>query len=250
LGILTLNLSGTELDKVDLFVGTSGYSYKEWCGSFYPEKLPASEMLAHYAQQFNSVEINSTFYRMPAEKTLADWASQVPEGFSFVLKTSRRITHLKRLKGSEEETSYLLRTMSVLGEKLGPMLVQLPPNATKDTDRLRSFTELLPLQWQTSFEFRHSSWFDDEVYGILSSRSAALVATDMGDGGAPLLATTDWGYLRLRREEYSESDLLRWRERILEQDWRAVYVFFKHEDEGAGPKLARRFRELLLEGQD
>jgi uncharacterized protein YecE (DUF72 family) len=230
---------------VDLYVGTSGYSYKEWRGSFYPVKMPASEMLAHYSQHFKSVEINNTFYRMPTEKMLLDWSAQVPDGFSFVLKTSRKITHLRRLKGVEEEASYLLRTMSVLGDKLGPMLVQLPPSAKKDLERLRDFLGLLPTSWRTAFEFRHDSWFDDEVYEALRNRQATLVATDIEGRAAPLVDTASWGYLRLRGDEYSDVELQGWCQRVAEQAWDTVYVFFKHEDGGAGPELAARFGDLF-----
>jgi uncharacterized protein YecE (DUF72 family) len=235
---------------VDLYVGTSGYSYKEWRGSFYPEKLPASEMLAYYARQFRSVEINNTFYRMPTEKMLAEWSAQVPTDFSFVLKTSRKITHLKRLKGVEEEASYLLRTMSVLGSRLGPMLVQLPPNLKKDTRVLRAFLELLPRAWRAAFEFRNSSWHDEKVYEMLRQRDMALVATDDGNGGAPLIHCASWGYLRLRRDSYSDADLHDWCSRLHRQQWRAAYVFFKHEDDGAGPELASRFTTTCEAGSN
>jgi uncharacterized protein YecE (DUF72 family) len=163
------------------FVGTSGYSYKEWKGSFYPEKLPAPQMLRYYAERLNTVEINNTFYRMPTEKVLLQWAEQVPEGFTFVLKASRRITHLKRLKDVDDETAYLLRTASVLGDKLGPMLFQLPPSMKKDIERLRAFLDLLPSRWLAAVEFRHGSWFDDEVSDTLRSRNVALAIAETED---------------------------------------------------------------------
>jgi uncharacterized protein YecE (DUF72 family) len=165
------------------FVGTSGYSYKEWKGSFYPEKLPAPQMLRYYAERLNTVEINNTFYRMPTEKVLLQWAEQVPEGFTFVLKASRRITHLKRLKDVDDETAYLLRTASVLGDKLGPMLFQLPPSMKKDIERLRAFLDLLPSRWLAAVEFRHGSWFDDEVSDTLRSRNVALAIAETEDTG-------------------------------------------------------------------
>ncbi len=226
---------------MNLFVGTSGYSYKEWRGSFYPEKMQPSEMLAYYADRFRAVEINSTFYRMPNEKMLVDWAAQVPDGFSFVLKTSRKVTHQMRLRSVDEEISYLLRTMSVLGAKRGPMLVQLPPNAKKDLNRLGSFLGLLPDEWRTAMEFRNASWFEPDTYELLRERNVALVATDTEGGGAPLVGTADWGYVRLRGEAYDDSALGGWAARLRESAWKDLYLFFKHEEDGVGPELASRF---------
>jgi uncharacterized protein YecE (DUF72 family) len=229
------------------FVGTSGYSYKEWKGSFYPEKLPAPQMLRYYAERLNTVEINNTFYRMPTEKVLLQWAEQVPEGFTFVLKASRRITHLKRLKDVDDETAYLLRTASVLGDKLGPMLFQLPPSMKKDIERLRAFLDLLPSRWLAAVEFRHGSWFDDEVSDTLRSRNVALAIAETEDTAVPFVSTADWGYLRLRREDYDASDLSGWAKRVTAQPWEAAYVFFKHEEEANAPKFAVEFKSFLAE---
>jgi uncharacterized protein YecE (DUF72 family) len=229
---------------MQFYVGTSGYSYKEWKGTFYPEDAKPQDMLRLYAERLSAVEINNTFYRMPSEKMLLGWAEQVPDGFSFALKASRRITHHQRLRDSGDSLRYLLQTSGVLGEKLGPMLFQLPPNLSKDTPRLAEFLALLPNRWPVAFEFRHSSWFADDVYDALRSRGAALVVADTNDVDSPaLVPTAGFGYLRLRREQYDDDQLGRWVARIAEQPWEKTWIFFKHEDEGAGPWLAARFNE-------
>jgi uncharacterized protein YecE (DUF72 family) len=234
-------------------VGTSGYAYKEWKGSFYPADLPADGMLRFYGERFGTVEINNTFYRMPSEKVLLAWAAEVPDGFTFVLKASQRITHRKRLKDAGEEVGYFLRVANVLGPKLGPTLFQLPPNLKKDLPRLVDFLALIPRTWRAAFEFRHASWLDDEVFAALQSHNAALCIadTDPADEGdkealvVPFVATADWGYLRLRRAGYAKPDLRHWAEQVTAQSWREAFVFFKHEDAGAGPKLAAEFTALL-----
>jgi len=224
-------------------VGTSGWSYKEWKGYFYPEKLAAKDMLRYYSERFPTVEVNNTFYRMPNTATLEGWASQVPEDFTFVLKASKRITHDKRLKDVGDSVEYLLRSSGTLGARLGPFLVQLPPNMKKDVPRLRDFLAIFPAR--AAFEFRHASWYDDEVYQALRERNAAWCIADTGEAGdPPFESTADWGYLRLRRVAYEEADLRSYADRIREQSWGEAYVFFKHEDAGTGPKLAARFLEL------
>jgi uncharacterized protein YecE (DUF72 family) len=228
-----------------VLAGTSGYSYKEWKGSFYPEKLANDQMLRFYGEQFETVEINSTFYRLPSEKVLVQWAEQVPEGFRFVLKASRRITHQHRLKDAGDPLAYLLRNASVLGDKLGPTLFQLPPNLKKDLDRLQAFLALLPNRWPAACEFRNASWFDDEVYEALRERNVALCVADTEDGETPFVTTGSRGYLRLRREAYDDKELASWAERVAAQPWEEAFVFFKHEDAGAGPALARRFLEAV-----
>lgn len=230
---------------MEVRVGTSGYAYKAWKGSFYPDDLKADAFLRYYGSQFRTVEINNTFYRMPRERVLLDWARQVPEGFSFVLKASRRITHLQRLTNVEDALSYLLNTAAALGPKLGPFLFQLPPNMKKDLERLQAFLALVPEPWRAALEFRHASWFDDDVYDALRARNAALCVADTDESEGALVATADWGYLRLRRERYEEQDLAVWVERVGAQSWNDAYVFFKHEDAGAGPRLARGFLQLL-----
>ena len=229
-----------------VFTGTSGYSYKEWKGNFYPEKLQASGMLRYYAERLKTVEINNTFYRMPTEKLLLGWDEQVPEGFSFVLKATRRITHQKQLQDAGDELSYLLQTSSVLGGKLGPMLFQLPPFLKKDAARLGDFLDLMPEGWRAAFEFRHESWFDDEVYEKLRSHNIALVVSDTGKGDEPpVVPTAGYGYFRLRREDYDRKALEVWAKRLDEQPWEEAYVFFKHEEAGAGPRLAEQFSEIV-----
>jgi uncharacterized protein YecE (DUF72 family) len=228
------------------FVGTSGYSYKEWKGSFYPEKLPAKEMLSFYAQHFSTVEINNTFYRMPAPGVLESWATQVPEKFKFILKAPQAITHFKRLKDVEEPTERFLQVASVLKGRLGPLLFQLPPNFKKDLPRLERFLDLLPAGTLAALEFRHESWFDDDVFARLRAKSCALCVADSEDLPAPdLVNTARWGMLRLRREDYSKQRLIEWREKAESQKWDEAYVFFKHEDSGTAPKFAKRFLELV-----
>lgn len=228
-----------------VLAGTSGYAYKEWKGSFYPEDLPADGMLGYYASQFGAVEINNTFYRMPSERILLGWAEQVPDDFRFVLKASQKITHHKRLKDAADEVAYFTRVASSLGPRLGPTLFQLPPYLRKDLPRLEAFLDTLPRRWRAAIEFRHESWFDDDVFAALRARDVALCIADTGEeGDAPFVATAPYGYLRLRRESYTPDDLRQWAARIGEQRWDEAYVFFKHEDEGAGPALARQFMEL------
>ncbi|MBI2071470.1 MAG: DUF72 domain-containing protein [Gemmatimonadetes bacterium] len=222
-------------------VGTSGYAYKEWKGSFYPEKLPQDQMLRYYGEQFPTVEINNTFYRMPSEKVVLNWASQVPDTFQFVLKASQRITHQKRLQNVGEELGYFLKTSSVLGSRLGPTLFQLPPNFRKDITRLEAFLALLPKRWRAAMEFRHPSWNDEDVFTALKNHGVALCGADTDDEEARVVATADWGYLRLRRPQYGEADLASWAQRLLAQPWQEAFVFFKHEDAGAGPALAKAF---------
>jgi uncharacterized protein YecE (DUF72 family) len=229
-------------------VGTSGYSYKEWKGSFYPGKLPAKEMLGYYAGRFRTVEINSTFYRMPTAAVLESWAGQVPADFRFVLKAPQDLTHRKRLKDAGELLSSLVGVAGVLRERLGPLLFQLPPTFGRDVPRLRAFLAAVPLRTRAAFEFRHASWFDDEVFGVLRDHNAALCVADADDDlEVPFAATADWGYLRLRRVEYSDAALASWADRMRGQNWTDAFAFFKHEDAGTGPKLATRLLELLGE---
>jgi len=231
-------------------IGTSGYSYKEWKGNFYPDDLPAAKMLEFYASRFGTVEINATFYRMPEPKMLEKWTTQVPETFLFVLKAPQRITHQKRLAGAEDDVQHFFDVATVLGPQLGPVLFQLPPYAKKDAARLRAFIANLPPKVRVAFEFRHESWCDAEIESILRQRDAPMCLSDTDDVADPdalVVPTASWGYLRLRRTEYPGSTLGEWAARVQRQPWNEAWVFFKHEEEGKGPMFARAFRELTGE---
>ena len=234
---------------MNVLVGTSGWSYKEWKGSFYPPKLPAEEMLRYYGGRFPTVEVNNSFYRIPAERVLANWAEQVPAAFRFVLKASRRVTHNNRLTDEDGSLGYFLRAVNPLGDRLGPTLFQLPPTFKRDLDRLRNFLALLPRRWAAAIEFRHASWFVDEVYDLLRERDVALVAVDEDETegkGSPLVTTASWGYLRLRRSAYDGAALVDWAARIRANPWTEAYVFLKHEDGSAtGPAAASEMGEIL-----
>jgi uncharacterized protein YecE (DUF72 family) len=233
-----------------VLIGTSGYSYKEWKGSFYPEKLPASAMLRFYAEHFPTVEINNTFYRMPSPKVFEGWRAEVPPGFSFAIKAPQRITHQKRLAGAEDDVNYLFEAASQLGDQLGAVLFQLPPFSRKDVGKLRDFLPLLPQDCRVAFEFRHESWFDEEIYDLLRSRGVALclAETDQSrDLVDRVVSTAGWGYLRLRGTEYSDDEIRRWRDAIAAQPWQTAFIFFKHEDEGKGPEFAKKLMEVVGE---
>ena len=227
-----------------IYSGTSGFSYKEWKGVFYPEDLPAKDMLSFYGGRLPAVEINNTFYRLPKTALLENWANQVPADFRFSIKASRRITHIKRLKDAEEETSYLFETLKTLEDRLGVVLFQLPPYLRKGVERLRAFIELLPEGIPATFEFRHESWFDEDVFEALRERNLALCLAATDDHEPGIVRTADWGYLRLRRSGYSDPALKQWVDVARGQEWRNAFVFFKHEDEGAGPRMAERFQDL------
>ena len=229
---------------MEILAGTSGYSYQEWLGHFYPAGLPANAMLRFYAERFPTVEINSTFYRMPAESMLAHWAEAVPAHFAFTLKAPRRITLRMRPEEAESAVAEFLRRAAVLGDKLAAILLQVPPSLGKDLDRLRAFLAVLPTDGRVAFEFRHASWQDDAVYEALRERGAMLCVTDTDDGCTPFIATSNCGYLRLRRTRYDDADLRAWVERIAARGLARSYVYFKHEDEARGTRFARRLTEL------
>jgi uncharacterized protein YecE (DUF72 family) len=230
---------------MNLYVGTSGYSYKEWKGPFYPEDLPEKQMLHFYGERFRSVEINNTFYRMPKASVLEAWAAEVPADFKFVLKAPQRITHMQRLKESGDSVAYLLQVAGALKERLGPLLFQLPPYLKKDLPRLREFLTLLPSERRCAFEFRHESWFDPEIMDVLRESQAVLcIAEAETDLKVPFVSTANWGYLRLRRPDYGDAELKTWVNRVKEQNWQDAFIFFKHEDEGRAPQMAKRFLEL------
>jgi uncharacterized protein YecE (DUF72 family) len=234
-----------------VFVGTSGYSYTAWKGKFYPEKTSPKKMLHSYSQRFAAVEINNTFYRMPTESVVASWAAQVPDDFVFAVKAPRVITHLKRLRYVEADTDYLFRTLSVLGKKLGPVLFQFPKTFHADLPTLEAFLALIPAGAPCAFEFRSPSWRNDETLKLLRGRGCSLCIADSDENPADgIVRTASWGYLRLRRSDYEEADLSRWMKSILDETWRRAYVFFKHEEEAAGPDVALQFRQMIDLGME
>ncbi len=229
-----------------VLVGTSGYNYPEWRGTFYPEKFSTDKMLAYYAERFPTVEINYTFYRMPNEKLLAGWSAGTPERFSFTLKAPRRITHDSKLQRCEELTQTFCRTAQTLGGKLGVLLFQLPPTFKKEVAVLRDFLDVLPDGTRAAFEFRHPSWHDAEVFDALRARQVALCFADSEKMSTPIEVTADYAYLRLRDEGYQQADIERWASTVAGLP-RVVdaYVYFKHEEQGLGPDFARRFMTAL-----
>ena len=230
---------------MQVHAGTSGFSYDEWAGVFYPEKLPAKQRLTYYASQLDTVEINNTFYRTPTAAVVAGWKAQVGPDFRFVVKASQRLTHQRRLKDCAEDLARALEVYRVFAEQLGPVLFQLPPNFKPDLARLDAFLALVPADIRAAFEFRNPGWFSEETYAVLRARRAALVVSDVDDAPEPpLVPTTDWGYFRLRRTAYAPDALARWLARAKEQGWNEAFVFFKHEDAGTGPKLAGEFLAL------
>ncbi len=230
-----------------VLTGTSGYAFKEWKGPFYPEDLADDGMLRHYATQFPTVEINNTFYRLPREHVLREWAAQVPDGFSFSLKASQRITHQARLRDeAASPLEFLLRNLSAMEGKLGVILFQCPPNMKKDLPRLARFCDRLPPAHRYTFEFRHPSWFDDDVVAELRARNHALTVTDQDDFASPLIPTADWGYLRLHRFDYDERTLATWARRVLDEPWKEAWVFFKHDYAPfTGPPAVQAFTGAL-----
>jgi uncharacterized protein YecE (DUF72 family) len=225
-------------------VGTSGYAYKQWKGSFYPEKLPDKEMLSFYGQQFRTVEINHSFYRMPVESMVAKWGEHVPAGFQFALKLNQKITHIQKLRDAGENLKRFLEAASVLQpqNKLGPILVQVPPTFKADPAVLESFLSLRPPAFRFAFEVRHPSWHTEETYGLLRRHETALCMAETDKEPAPETLTANFAYLRLRKEDYTPKELSAWRAKI--ETWLAagvdVFVYLKHEDEGKAPAFARR----------
>jgi uncharacterized protein YecE (DUF72 family) len=229
---------------MQLLAGTSGFSYKEWVGPFYPAKLPANAMLAHYATQLPIVEINNTFYRMPNAAAIQAWRAQVPDSFRFAIKVPRRISHLKRLRDCGPELKTLFTAVADLGPCLGSMLVQLPPHARCDVAALDGFLDELPADARVAFEFRHDSWHVPAVFEVLQARNAALVQSESDAQFQPLPWTANWAYLRLRRVDYTRPDLERWLARLEAAGVTEAQVFFKHEDAATGPKLAAELLSL------
>jgi uncharacterized protein YecE (DUF72 family) len=226
--------------------GTSGYAHKEWKGAFYPAELGEDEMLAFYAARLGTVEINNTFYRIPRPAVLERWAAAVPTSFVFVLKASQRITHRARLLPDAvgDSVDYLWKVAASLGDRLGPIFFQTPPALKCDLDRLHAFLDLLPAGMRAAFEFRHPSWFDEPVYQALRDHGAVLCSAETDDDPGPgIVVTSDWGYLRLRKEQYTDAELEAWNQRVHAAPWREAFLFFKH-DEGNAPVTAQRFSEL------
>ena len=233
---------------MQIHIGTSGYSYPEWRGTFYPDRFPAARMFDYYAERFATVEINATFYRMPTDAMIAAWQQRAPDGFRFALKAPRRITHDARLQNCEETMRFFVEAARRLGPRLGTLLFQLPPNFRYAADRFEAFLGWVPADLRTAFEFRHESWLNDEVYARLAARNAALCIADFGDRTTPLVATARHGYFRLRDEGYTPADLERWAAMVAARasEWDDVFVYFKHEEEGKGPEFARRFSDILM----
>ena len=228
---------------MNLWIGTSGFQYAEWKGTFYPAELKSDQLLGFYASKFPTLEINNTFYRLPKEHVLLEWASQVPEQFTFSLKASQRITHHTRLKAdSESLVMFLLKNTSVLGERLGPILFQLPPNLKKDVERLKNFLSYLPAERKYAFEFRHESWFDDGVFAVMRDRDIAMCVAEQAEFKCPVVCTASWGYLRLHKLDYDQSALEEWAKCVTSQNWSEAFVYFKHDEGlGSGPPAVEAF---------
>jgi uncharacterized protein YecE (DUF72 family) len=230
-----------------ILIGTSGYNYPEWKGSFYPADLSAAKMLPYYAERFATVEINYTFYRMPTAKLVTGWASHVPADFRFTLKAPRRITHDRKLRDVADLVRAFCEAASELGPRLGALLFQLPPTFKKDLAVLDDFLGVLPPRLCAALEFRHDSWLDEEVYARLRERNLALCVADSEKRSTPVVTTADYAYLRLRDEGYTEAHIAQWAATVKDLSTRCtdVYVYFKHEDEGKGPEFGRMLQEKL-----
>jgi uncharacterized protein YecE (DUF72 family) len=232
---------------MNIWIGTSGFQYAEWKGNFYPEDLPAAKMLPYYAERLNTTEINYTFHRIPAAKTIDNWNKLTPINFRFALKAPQKITHWAKLRDCGDTMRYFFDVASGLGEKLGPILFQLPPNFKKDTFLLADFVNCFPTGMRAAFEFRHESWFGDDVWEIFKSCNVALCIAETEDFATPKIATADYGYLRLRRADHAEDDVTRWAEFVRKESerWSDTFIYFKHEEGGIGPKLAKQMMEIL-----
>ena len=232
---------------MNYWIGTSGFQYPEWKGTFYPEDLPTSKMLAYYAERFTTTEVNYSFRRIPSPKTIQSWYEGTPERFKFSLKAPQKVTHFAKLKNCGDTMQYFCQVITDLETKLGPVLFQLPPNFKKDTALLAHFLECVPGGLRAAFEFRNASWFDEEVFAILNGKNIALCIAESADLTTPVVATADYGYLRLRREDYTSADMERWANAIAEKEkiWPDVFVYLKHEESGMGPRLAKQLIEIL-----
>jgi len=231
---------------MNIYVGTSGFAHKEWVGKFYPEKISPKEMLRFYAERLNTVEINNTFYHMPKESVLTSWAEQVPSDFVFALKAPQVITHMKQLRNVFEQTDYLFRSLSVLDRKLGPILFQFPKSFHADRPVLEDFLPLIPSNASCAFDFRSATWLEGGTLDLLREKGCSWCIEDTDENPIEkIISTAPWGYLRLRRSDYSDADLSQWAERILLQKWERAFVYFKHEDEAKGAELAMHFQMLI-----
>jgi uncharacterized protein YecE (DUF72 family) len=230
---------------MSIWIGTSGFQYKEWKGNFYPEDLPVAKMLPYYAERLSTTEINYTFHRIPSAKTIDNWNKLTPEKFRFALKAPQKITHWAKLRDCADTMRFFFDVVSALGQKLGPILFQLAPNFKKDAVLLADFVNGFPSGLSAAFEFRHESWFGDDIWEIFKARNVALCLNETADFAAPKISTANYGYLRLRREDYTKIDIERWAEFVRAQTWKDTFVYFKHEEAGAGPKFARQMMDLL-----
>lgn len=229
------------------WIGTSGFQYPEWKGTFYPETLSTAKMLPYYAERFSATEINYTFRQIPSSKTMERWSALTPDEFRFSLKAPQKVTHFAKLRDCADTLRYFHQITSQLGAKLGPVLFQLPPAFKKDAPVLAAFLEEIPNGMRAAFEFRHRSWFDDEIFAVLKSRNAALCIAESEGLATPPIATADFGYLRLRREDYVAADLEKWAATIKTNtpSWSEVFIHFKHEESGVGPKFAADMQRLV-----
>ena len=230
-----------------IWVGTSGFQYKEWKGSFYPETLSLAKMLPYYAERFPTTEINYSFRRIPSEKTLANWSANTPAKFRFSLKAPQEITHFRQLRDCHDVLARFADALKTLGEKLGPVLFQLPPFLKNDKALLKDFLAIIPKGLSNAFEFRHESWLNDDTFAALKSRNATLCIADTEELTTPLIVTADFGYFRLRNPAYMKTDIKRWA-KVIDKQRRAakdIFVYFKHEDTGTGPKFARQLMEEM-----
>jgi uncharacterized protein YecE (DUF72 family) len=233
-------------------VGTSGWQYRDWRDRFYPKGLPTSEWLEHYAAHFSTVEVNNSFYRLPERSRVRTWAKEVPAGFVLTMKASRYLTHIRRLKDAKEPLATMWKSFNGAGDRLGPVLFQLPPNLPEDVERLRTFVALLPADRAAAFEFRHDSWLTDEVFAILNEARASLVWPDRPGTRATLPVTGGWVYVRFHQgrrtdPDYPRAKLRRWADRLVELDTDEGYVYFNNDTGGAAIRDAETFREFLAE---
>lgn len=232
---------------MDFWIGTSGFQYPEWKGTFYPEKLAVGKMLTYYAERFTTTEINYSFRRIPSAKTIENWANATPPRFRFTLKAPEKVTHVARLLNCAETLKFFASVILGLGDKLGIVLFQIPPGFKCDVQILGAFLDELPSEIRAAFEFRHASWFCDEVYQTLREHNVALCIAESEKITAPTIITSDFGYLRLRRQDYVTSDIERWAKFVRAQadQWNDVFIYFKHEESGLGPKLAKQMMDEL-----